>query len=220
MADRLARRERLAAARAARRGRWESLFSPWAIATAGAAISAAFLFQRSLPFRAAMFLCFFAAAWLSGKKVSPLATLLVSAGIVAANLFVPVGRVLAQLGPFRITETALLEGISKALVFEGLLYVSKASILPGLRLPGRFGSLIAAAFVYYDRIVEYKGSLRPQTIIEDADRLMLKIWEEPLDPSGAEPGGSARLETTSATRPFAALVLCAAVMAAYASLLA
>jgi hypothetical protein len=155
-----------------------------------------------------MFLCFFAAAWLSGKKVSPLATIIVSAGIVAANLLVPVGRVVAHLGPFRITETALLEGAGKALVFEGLIYISKASILPGLRLPGRFGSLVAAAFVYYDRIVEYKGSVRPSTLIEDADRLMLKIWDEPL----AEGTASAR----GATRPAAAVALCVAILASYA----
>jgi hypothetical protein len=166
-----------------------------------------------------MFICFFAAAWLSGKKVSPLATVLVSAGIVAANLLVPVGRLIAQLGPFRITETALLDGIGKALVFEGLIYISKACILPALRMPGRFGSLVAAAFVYYDRIVEYKGSLRPATIVEDADRLMLKIWEEPLDPPGTERNGQARSETTRAMRPIATLVLCAAVLAAYAALL-
>ena len=117
-----------------------------------------------------MFLCFLGAAWLSGKKVSLPATLLVSFGIVFANLLVPVGKVLVVLGPFKVTEIALIDGIGKALVLEGLLYVSKATILPGLRLPGRFGALVAAAFVYYDRIVEYKGSIRPATLIEDADR--------------------------------------------------
>jgi hypothetical protein len=198
--------------RAARRSRWQALFAPGAIAVAGAAISAAFLFQRSLPLRAAMFACFLAAAWLSGKKVSILGTLLVSAGIVAANLALPVGRVLAQLGPFRITEAALLDGLGKALVFEGLIYASKASILPGLRLPGRFGSLVAAAFVYYDRIVEYKGSLRPATLIADADGLMLRIWDEPA----AGPAGASR----SAMKPGAALALAAAVLAAYAPLVA
>jgi hypothetical protein len=158
-----------------------------------------------------MFICFFAAAWLSGKKVSPLATLLVSAGIVAANLLVPVGRVVAHLGPFRITETALLDGIGKAFVFEGLLYISKASILPGLKLPGRFGSLVATAFVYYDRIVEYKGSIKPATLIEDADRLMLKVWDDPL----AEGATEAR----RAMKPAAIAALCVAILASYALLL-
>ena len=194
--------------RALRRERWEARFSPWALAATGAALSMAFLFQRSLALRAIMFLCFLVAALLSGKKVSLVATLVVSGGIVAANLLVPVGRVLAQIGPMRITETALLDGIGKALVFEGLVYISKASILPGLRLPGRFGALVAAAFVYYDRIVEYKGSIRPATLIEDSDRLMLKLWDEGV----AEPGPEA---PAVATKPAAAAALIAAVTLAY-----
>jgi hypothetical protein len=197
--------------RAKRRERWESLFAPSALAAAGAAISAAYLFQRSIEVRALMFSFFLAAAWLSGKKVSPLATIVVSAGIVAANLLVPVGRVLAVLGPLRLTETALLDGIGKALVFEGLVYVSKATILPGLRLPGRFGALVASAFVYYDRIVEYKGSVRPATLIADADRLMLRVWDAPsTDPSAKARRGQGLVPS---------LALVAFVLAAYALLL-
>jgi hypothetical protein len=201
MADRLARRER-----------WESFFSPGSLAAAGAAVSLAFLFQRSLPVRAAMFLAFLCVVRMSGKRVSFLTTILVSAGIVAANLLVPVGRVIVSLGPVRITETALLDGIDKALVFEGLVYISKASILPGLRLPGRFGSLVASSFVYYDRIVEYKGNIRPASLVEDADRLMLKVWEEPL-------GEDARPKTKGRTKPATALALCAVVLGSYALLL-
>jgi hypothetical protein len=214
------RHERGADARAARRERWESLFSPWVAAAAGAAISLAFLFQRSLPLRAAMFLLFFAAARFAGKRVSLLAACLVSLGIVAANLFVPVGRVLAQIGPFRVTETALFDGIGKALVFEGLICVSKASILPGLRLPGRFGSLVAAAFVYYDRIVEYKGSVKPATLIADVDRLMLSMWEEPQKSSeaamdaAADEAKSAR-RARGAMKPTTAVALAVAVVIAY-----
>jgi len=194
-----------------RRDRWASLFPPRILAAAGAAVSAAYLFERSLAVRALMFLLIVGAAWLSGKRLSPLATIAVFAGIVAANLLVPVGRVLAALGPFKLTETALLDGIGKALVFEGLVYVSKASILPGLRLPGRFGALVASAFVYYERIVEYKGAIRPATLIEDADRLMLKVWEEPVRASSPE--------RRKAPRPVAYAALAAIVLAAFASLL-
>jgi hypothetical protein len=194
-----------------RRDRWASLFPPRILAAAGAAVSAAYLFERSLAVRALMFLLIVGAAWLSGKRLSPLATIVVFAGIVAANLLVPVGRVLAVLGPFKLTETALLDGIGKALVFEGLVYASKAAILPGLRLPGRFGALVASAFVYYERIVEYKGAIRPATLIEDADRLMLKVWEEPVRASPPE--------GRRAPRPVAYAALAAIVLAAFASLL-
>jgi len=198
-----------------RRLRWERFFPPWAIAAAGAAISTAFLFQRSLSIRAAMFLFFMGAAWLSGKKLSLLATLLVSAGIVGANLLVPVGRVLAVLGPFRITETALLDGLGKALVFEGLVHISKASILPDLRLPGRFGSIVASAFVYYDRIVEFKGNIKPATLIREADSLMLRMWDE--DAGAPEGAVSARHEYPA--NPLGILVLALLTVISYISLL-
>jgi hypothetical protein len=208
------------ARREARRERWESLFPPGALALAVAAISFAFLFQRSLPVRAAMFAGLLAAALLAGKKVSPLATLLVSATIVAANLLAPVGRVLAVLGPIRITETALLDGIGKALAFEGLIYASKASVTRGLKLPGRFGALVASAFVYYDRIVEYKGTIRPATLVEDVDRLMLMLWGEGEGEAEAGPAPGSGARAGNGARRAAAAALIAAVAASYAALLA
>jgi hypothetical protein len=209
-AGRAASKAAKAAARGGRRARYEALFAPGPLAAAGAAISLAFLFQPSLAARGAMLALFMTAALASGKRVSIPATLLVSAGIVAANLLVPVGRVIARIGPLRITETALLEGIEKAVTFEGLVYISKSSILPSLRIPGRFGSIVASAFLYYDRILEYKGRLRPASLIADADELMLRVWEG--SPAGKAP--EARV-----ARPIAgALALGLAVAAAYAAL--
>jgi hypothetical protein len=141
------------------------------------AVSLAFLFQPSLVLRAILFAAFFLAAIASGKRISPIATLAVSIGIVAANLLVPVGKVLIHFGPLVITEFALLDGIGKALTFEGLIHISKASILPGVRLPGRFGSIVASAFIYYDRIVEYRGTIRASSLLADADKLMLRVSE-------------------------------------------
>ena len=184
------RPERLRLRRTARRERYEAFFDPRFLASAGLATSLAFLFQPSLVVRAIMFALFFIAAVASGKRVSPLATLLVGLGIVAANLLVPVGKVLYHLGPMAVTQFALLDGLGKAVTFEGLIHISKASIPPTLRLPGRFGSIVASAFVYYDRIVEYRGNLRPSSLMTDVDALMLKVWEEPATSARAEPSPS------------------------------
>ena len=119
------------------------------------------------------------------RKSRSLATIVVSAGIVAANLLVPVGKVVAILGPFKITQTALFDGVGKALVFEGLVYISKASILPGLRLPGRFGALVAYGF----RLLRPDSRVRGRGTSRDPDRgrgwLMLKMWETPQPEHGA-----------------------------------
>lgn len=113
------RRSRRTARREARRSRYEALFEPRFTAFAGLAISLAFLFQPSLILRAVLFAAFFLAAIASGKRVSPIATLAVSIGIVAANLLVPVGKVLVHIGPLIVTEFALLDGIGKASHLRG-----------------------------------------------------------------------------------------------------
>jgi hypothetical protein len=172
------RKERSRELRLRRAERYDSLFAPSSLAIAGALASLAFLFQTQLVLKLALFAAFLIAALASGKRVSLLTTLFVSLGIVVANLLVPVGRVLWRAGPLAITETALLDGIAKAVTFEGLIYISKASIRPGLRLPGRFGSIVASAFVYYDRIVEYRGQIHAATLLKDADALMLEVWEK------------------------------------------
>jgi hypothetical protein len=209
---RKAERKRAAAARRALRAdRYDGLFEPGAQAAAGALASLAFLFQPRLDLKLALCLLFLFIASASGKKVSLPAALLVSLGIVAANLLQPVGRVLWRLGPLVITETALAEGIEKAATFEGLVFISKASIRPGLRVPGRFGSIVAAAFVYYDRIVEYKGRIRARSFVADVDALMLS-----LSASGEAPAAAAEAPRD---KPLAGrALLAAALLVAFAAL--
>lgn len=171
------RKEKAAAARRVRREKAEALFSPGALALAGLAVMLAFLGMKGIIPQVIMLCLFVLATWAMGKRFSLLVTLSVSLGIVAANLIVPSGRVLATIFGWRVTQGALLEGIEKALTFEGLMFLSKAAIMSGLKLPGRIGRIVAAAFTYYDRIIEYKGKIRPAALAQDADALMTKVWE-------------------------------------------
>lgn len=173
-----ARERKGAAARAGRKQRFETLFSPWAAALAGAIVALVFLFEQRLSVKIGFFLFFIAAAWLAGKRFSLVTTFIVSLGIVITNLLVPSGRVLARLGPLTITQFALIEGIMKALTFEGLMLLSKATIMQGLKLPGKLGGIVGSAFLYYDRIIEYKGKVRASTLSADADAMMITVWEE------------------------------------------
>jgi len=170
------RLEKAAAARTARRARAERIFAPGALALAGMVVTAAFLFQPNVLLKAVMLVAFILAARAVGKRFSLATTLSVSLGIILANLIVPSGKVLGTLLGMKITQGALIEGIEKALTFEGLMMLSKASIAPGLKLPGRLGRIVAAAFVYYDRIVEYKGRIKAASLSRDADDLMLRVW--------------------------------------------
>lgn len=174
--DRGARKSQRNERRFERRHRYEDMFEPWVGALLGAGIAIFFLLQRDIVAKVLYLAVFILWTWFAGKRFSLISTLVVSAGIVAANLLIPSGRVLAKIGPLAITQFALTEGLSKALTFEGLIYLSKAAIMPGLRFPGRFGSIIAQAFQYYDRIIEYRGKVHAKTVISDIDRLLQVVW--------------------------------------------
>ena len=126
--------------RAERRTRWESSFSPNRLALTGAALSLSLLLQPSLNGRFLILIFAATAAIISGRRLLPFMTISVMAGIIGANLLVPLGRVLFSFGPLVITEIALLEGVKKAVTFEALIFISKATLSPGLRLPGRTGA--------------------------------------------------------------------------------
>jgi len=165
--------------RAARRQRYESLLEPWMAAVLGVVVATVFLLQQGIFVKTLFLFLFIFWTWLAGKRFSLVSTLLVTVGIVATNLLIPSGRVLFRLGPIVITEMALREGLSKALTFEGLMYLSKAAIMPGLHFPGRFGAIIAQAFQYYDRVIEYRGKVHAKTIVRDIDVLLQKVWLSP-----------------------------------------
>jgi len=160
---------------ASRRERGLSLFAGGELFVAGLLAMPSFLFDPSLPFRAAQFFLFWFFVWAVGRKNSAIATLSVAAGIVAFNLIVPYGRVLFAWGAFRVTEGSLLGGIEKAVTVEGLIMLSKATIRSDLRLPGSFGALIGDSFRYFDRILEKKGNIDRKDITGSIDRLLLEL---------------------------------------------
>ncbi|HOX91330.1 MAG TPA: hypothetical protein PLC54_00305 [Spirochaetales bacterium] len=164
--------------RLARRDSWESAFSPGPLALAGAALSLTLLFLPGLSGR--LFIFAFAAlcAWACGRRLSVATTAIVMAGIVGANLLVPLGRVLVKFGPIIITETALLEGLEKAVSFEALVLLSKASLSPALRIPGKLGSFFSEALRTYERVLEHKLSIHATTFFRDIDAVLISVYDE------------------------------------------
>jgi hypothetical protein len=161
-----------------------------------------------------MFCFFIFAVHISGKKFSLLTMLIVSAGIILTNLLVPSGKVLLRIGPLAVTEFALIEGIMKALTFEGLMLISKASIMPGLKIPGTLGGIVGSSFLYYDRIVEYKGKIRASNLSKDADTMMREVWEnESLDSGSSIRAEGLPVKTVSKARlGYAMLAICIILM--------
>jgi heptaprenyl diphosphate synthase len=125
--------------------------------------------------RVALFLGFCALVRFMGKKINPLITLAIMAGIVFFNLLAPYGKVLAVLGPLRITQGSLLAGLEKAVTLEGLLMLSRACIKSDLRLPGTVGWLLGESLRILELMREKKGLIRRGRVIEGIDQMIEEI---------------------------------------------
>lgn len=152
-------------------------------------------------------------AALSGKRLRPVANSVLLASIVAFSLLSPHGLVLARWGAFRVTRGALLDGIERGATILCLIYLSGASVSWGLRLPGRFGSLLAEVFAAFNRLMETRAAFDRRDWIASLDSALFRL----LDPD-ASPGPEAADRAYARAAPSGAKA--AAGIALYASTLA
>lgn len=161
----------------------------------GAAVIPAFLFQRSVVVKLVQVIVFAALATAAGKKIKPVYFLVMVTSITFFNVLSPLGRVLIQIGPFPVTETALVSGVVKGLTIVGLVFISLFSIRPDLRLPGRMGGMIGRVFFYFERIIEGKRrKLEPRRLIASIDEILEEIFEPGV------PEAEAKATTIKTTR--------------------
>ena len=100
--------------------------------------------------------------------------LLAVTGIVLFNLLVPFGRVLAEPFSLPITEGALLLGIKKALVLEGMLFLSRWG-LHGIRhVPGLRSRTMADLFAFLEVLTDGRKKLDRKYLVESMDALMFE----------------------------------------------
>ncbi len=207
--------------RARRREAVLDLFPSTTLFIAGLLTMPALLFNPSIPLRIVQFVLFWLCAWSVGKRTSLLNALIVSASIVAFNLLIPYGPVLAAIGSFRITQGALLAGLEKAVTVEGLIMLSKATIRSDLRLPGRFGALIGESFRYLELIMERKGGIERKDPIGGIDRLLIELSSlRAADTAEESAAGASTTAQTAKLQPRLAglgrVILLAAVALAWA----
>jgi heptaprenyl diphosphate synthase len=150
-------------------------FPPRVLFFAGLFMSALMLFTRDPLLRLLLFFIFWLTAIAAGKSGSIFYTVVFFVVIAAFNMLVPYGRVIYEIGAFRLTEGALLQGIEKAATVEGLVMLSRVTISPRFGLPGRAGALLSEAFLLLPRLLEKKKSIHAKTFIEDVDRALLEL---------------------------------------------
>lgn len=106
------------------------------------------------------------------QKIHLLPALITTASIILFNLTVPVGKVIWEGFGFSITHGALLLGIKKALVMEGLLFTSRWMLKFGMYFPGNFGELVSDTLFIFSRFGQTKIKINPRDIIGSIDALM------------------------------------------------
>ena len=154
---------------------YENIFSAKALFAAGLLLMPSLLFNPSTEYRVLQFLFFWFLLWLCGKKCNPVFTLLVVAGIMAANLIIPYGRILFSIGQFKITSGALKAGIHRAVTFEALVMISKVSIRQDLKIPGAFGELLSESLKIFSGMMSRKIRITGKNIFVEIDNLLLEL---------------------------------------------
>ena len=170
--------------------------APLHVFIAGAVTIVAFLFQESLPVRAAQVVGFAVLATLAGKRIRWGYFVIMVGSITFFNLLTPVGRVLLEAGPLVLTEGALEQGLLKGLAIVGLVFISLFAVRPDLRLPGTFGGIVGRVFYYFERVLESKRRVSAARLVESVDSILLELYppsaaggEYPAEGRGAGRGG-------------------------------
>jgi len=150
----------------------------WLLPIAGLALTLAFILIKSIMFHVTIFLLFWIIAIIRKKAGKPLMTVIFFLFIAFFNLIFPYGKVLLNIGVLTITEGALLNGIDKAAVFEGLIMISKLTISRDIKLPGGIGKLISGSFATLNYLSGNKKKISAKNFINDLDNLLLECTQE------------------------------------------
>jgi hypothetical protein len=152
--------------------------------------------QDVMPVRFGQMVFFMILAGLMGRRVRLIPPAVMLLSVVVANLFSPNGRVLFSIWTLEVTYGALRLGLLKGSLLVGLIYVSRVSVGPGLRIPGYFGALLLKAFEYFEVLTEKwpgtRGGLlkRIDALLEEASGIGVSAEDEaPADPAASRADG-------------------------------
>ena len=160
---------------------YNNSISAGALFITGLLIMPAVLFNPSTEYRVVQFLFFWFLAWLSGKRIDFVFTLLITLFIVAFNLIIPYGKVLFSFGVFKITSGALEAGIHRAVTLQALVMLSRFTVRQDLKLPGAFGNLLGGSLRIFSAIMSRKRlRITEKNLFAHLDAMMLELsCEEP-----------------------------------------
>ena len=138
----------------------------------GIALIVALMFSGGIPARAAIAAGALFLALTDRSRIRVVPAIAMALSVVAFNLAVPFGKVLVSPFGIPITAGALEAGIKKALEIEGMLFVSKWMLKPGIRLPGKAGTLVSEAFGIVGALTAGRKRIDPRNLVASLDAIM------------------------------------------------
>ena len=115
-------------------------------------------------------------AVMAGKRIRFGYYIILTASITFFHILTPLGRILFEIGPLRVTSGALGTGVMKGLTLCGLIFISLFSVSGKLRLPGKLGGLLARTFYFFEEILEGKTRISPRDFIGSLDRVLIQLF--------------------------------------------
>lgn len=164
-----------------RASRFDLRVSPSFLLFAGLLLAPAIVLQQNIIVKVLQSAVFLLLALLSvsrGRRRLIAGSMIFSATTILVNLFSPVGRVLATIGPLRITRGALSLGLFKATTLASLLYVSRICVRPTVRLPGAFGRYVSQALAYLNRLLARREGISRHDVVGRLDDLFESVLED------------------------------------------
>jgi hypothetical protein len=166
--------------------------SPSFLLVTGLLLAPAIILQRNLAVKAFQTGLFFSLALLSasaGRRRLVIGSFIFIASTIIVNLFSPVGRVIARIGPLRITRGALTLGISKATTLASLLYLSRFCVRSSVRLPGVLGRTVSETFTYLGRLLSRGQRVSRHNLIQSLDEQFESILDDESQQTADLPAG-------------------------------
>lgn len=109
------------------------------------------------------------------QRVNFLNLIIMFVAVVLFNLFPPAGKIIFAIDGFIVTSDALLRGIEKAVILEGMLYISKWTLNAEFNFKSNFGKKIALSIKVFRRLTAFSGEINPKKIIPTIDSILLSI---------------------------------------------
>jgi hypothetical protein len=141
----------------------------------GIAILPAYLFVNNFKAQLIMISGIIILNILTGRKIKIVSNILLTAGIIVANIYPPAGKMYFSIGPFYITHDALFSGLKKAMFLIGTVYISRFSVRAGINFPGSAGKLVYQIFFYFEKLTELHPIKIKKNFINQIDIKLMEI---------------------------------------------